>query len=105
MFRLILEFLLPLIITLYLIIDVFIPAFSKKKFFWFAKSFGAEKEGFEDEISTAEKSFEIAKEKMEELQKSATKESEHTKEHLKMAEEILKRAKENLEKFKEKKKK
>jgi len=38
-FRIIVVEIFPILLALYLIIDVFVPSFSKKQYFWFVKSF------------------------------------------------------------------
>ena len=91
---------LSILCGMYIIVDILIPSFSSKEYFWFAKSFkGKPKATFEQEVKTAEKAYADAKQKMEHLKDSANEESKEAEKHLEKTEEVLKNAKEKLKKF------
>ena len=94
--------LIPLIITLYFIIDVVYPSFSEKPYWWFIKSFFGKtaESSFEVKIKEAEKTYKDAKKKMKDLKETATEETVGAKERLVKAEEVYTKAKETLEKLK-----
>lgn len=90
MVRLILEGLGALLIFIYLIIDVIIPAFSSWKFFWFTKSVfkSKPKVSFEQEYADAEKAYAEANEKWDKLRDTAGKEADKARENLSKAAKV-----------------
>lgn len=89
------------LLVIYMIVDIIIPSFTEKKYFWFWKSFkGKPKETFEEEVKSAEKAYKDAKTKMEHLKDSANEETEEAEKRLAKAEKTLNNAKQKLENFK-----
>lgn len=99
--KIIFELGLPILLGIYLIIDILIPAFTGAKYFWFAKSFKAKpKPSFNEQVEDAQKSYEEARIKMEHLIHSAHKETEEYKKNMTEAEKVLEEATKKVENLK-----
>jgi len=100
--KIIFELLTPILLVLYGIVDIVIPSFSSKEYFWYAKSiFKSEpQKSFDQEVKDAQKAYKDAKSKMEDLKNSANEETEDAKERLEKSEKAFLNAKEKLDKLK-----
>jgi flavodoxin len=97
---LIFEFGFAFLLGLYLFIDIVFPAFTHGNYFWFYKSFKSKEKTFKDEVKEAEKVYNDAFIKMENLKHSATDEAKKAEKDLAKAEEVLANAKTKIKNLK-----
>ena len=91
--RIIFEFLTPILLIIYGVVDILIPSFTTLEYFWFLKSFRSKaKASFKNEVYDAKKSYLEAIEKWNKLKDSATHEAEEAKEKLAKAEKVYEEA-------------
>lgn len=98
--------LVPILLILYLIIEIMVPAFifPSRPFFWWTKSLRGKnvKTSFEEEVQQAESAMREAEKKLEHLLDSATEETSESEKRKKQAQDAFEKAKERLEKLKNK---
>lgn len=103
MIKIIWNFFIPVILTLYLIVDILIPSFTKKNYFWFIKSFFPKpiEKSLEDQILETEQEYKNLSDKLNHLSKFTLDEQEQLK---KKVQSLLKKSKELREKSEKMKK-
>lgn len=96
--KIIFELLTPILLIMYLIVEIIVPSFTNKEYFWWTKSFKKKPKGtFEEEVRNAEKVYEDAKTTMERLKDSAGEEAKEAEKRLTQAKEALDKTKQKIE--------
>lgn len=90
---------ITILLCIYCVADIIIPAFTKGNYFWFIKSF-KRKTGFEKELADAEKAFNEAFQTLKNISESNTAEYEKAKEMFEKAKDLHQKARDVYEQMK-----